>query len=54
MIQDIHKQMDEIKNNINNNHSPEILFLMNKKYRELDDKLKSLIKDLDCEYRVVK
>lgn len=47
MIQDIINQMDTIKENINNNHSPEMLFLMNKKYRELDDQLKKLANDLN-------
>lgn len=46
MIYDIIQQMETIKENINNNHSPEILFLMNQKYRELEDSLNKLINEL--------
>ena len=50
MIKDILNQMNQIKENINNNHSPEILFAMNQTYRRLDDELKELIKNLDVNY----
>lgn len=40
----IHEQIETIKKNISNNHDPAILFAMNQKYRELEEKAEKISK----------
>ena len=53
MISQILSQLAEIERNIHNNHSPQMLFMMNKKYRELQEELKAETKKLEVEFCVV-
>ena len=53
MINQIIEQMYTIEENIKHTHNDQILFLMNKKYRELQDQLAKEVKNLSVKYQLV-
>ena len=52
MINQIIEQMYTIEENIKHTHNDQILFLMNKKYRELQDQLAKEVKSIPISYEV--
>ena len=53
MINQIIEQMYTIEENIKHTHNDQILFLMNKKYRELQDQLDKEVNNLSVKYQLV-
>ena len=53
MINQIIEQMYTIEENIKHTHNDQMLFLMNKKYRELQDQLEKEVRNMQVKYEVV-
>ena len=53
MINQIIEQMYTIEENIKHTHNDQILFLMNKKYRELQDQLAKEVKNIEVKCEIV-
>ena len=53
MINQIIEQMYTIEENIKHTHNDHMLFLMNKKYRELQDQLAKEVKSIPISYEVL-